>query len=109
LHLRDLHKLEGVLSPQHLQESELAVAFRENKINIRMCQYSFELLLQYLHGTDSMLMLGIVNEHINIQVFPGQPSPLPEEEEAITLTGKPQEVLDSMNQKELRWGVRLLI
>jgi hypothetical protein len=30
-------------------------------------QYSFELLLQYLHGTDSMLMLGIVNEHINIQ------------------------------------------
>ncbi|CAK9270407.1 unnamed protein product [Sphagnum jensenii] len=104
LHLRDLHKLEGVLSPQHLQESELAVAFRENKINIRMCQYSFELLLQYLHSTDSMLMLGIVNEHINIQVFPGQPSPLPEEEEAITLTGKPQEALDSMNQKELRWG-----
>ncbi|CAM6105979.1 unnamed protein product [Calypogeia fissa] len=104
LHLRDLQKLEGVLVPQHLQETELARTFRENKIGIRMCQYSFELLLQYLHNTDSMLMLGIVNEHINLQVFPGQPSPLFEEEEAVTLTGKAQEALDMINQKEIRWG-----
>ncbi|KAG6544504.1 hypothetical protein Mapa_014142 [Marchantia paleacea] len=104
LHMRDLQKLEGVLAPQHLEETELARSFRENKIDIKMCQYSFELLLQYLHNTDSMLMLSIVNAHINLQVVPGQPSPLFEEEEAVTLTGKAQDALELINQKEIRWG-----
>ncbi|KAL2613132.1 hypothetical protein R1flu_024824 [Riccia fluitans] len=105
IHMRDLQKLEGVLAPQHLEECELARTFRENKIDIKMCQYSFELLLQYLHNTDSMLMLGIVNAHINLQVVPGQPSQLFEEEEAVTLTGKAQDAMELINQKEIRWGV----
>lgn len=42
-------------------------------------------------------------------VFPGQPSPLFEEEEAVTLTGKAQEALDLINQKEIRWGVSNLV
>lgn len=98
-HVRDIQKLEGVLSPQHLQESELVLTLRKNKRDVKMCQYSFELLLQYLHGTDSMLMLGIVNEHLNIHVLPGPPSALPKEDEILA-----QGTLDYMNQKEIRWG-----
>lgn len=30
-------------------------------------QYSYELLLQHLHSTQSTTILGIVNEHINFQ------------------------------------------
>lgn len=105
LHLRDLQKLEGILSSEHLQEMELARSLRENKVNIKLCQYSFELLLQYLHNTDSTLMLGIVNEHINLQVCQGQPSTWSEEDELGALPGKIQETLNEVNQKEIRWGM----
>ncbi|XP_024390702.1 transcription initiation factor TFIID subunit 5 [Physcomitrium patens] len=98
-HVRDIQKLEGVLSPQHLHESELVLTLRNNKQSVKMCQYSFELLLQYLHGTDSMLMLGIVNEHLNIHVLPGPPSALPKDDEVVA-----QGTLDYLNQKEIRWG-----
>lgn len=30
-------------------------------------QYSYDLLLQYLHKSQSIIMLGIINEHINFQ------------------------------------------
>ena len=33
----------------------------------RFAQYSFELLLQFLHGADLMLMLAVLNQHINIE------------------------------------------
>ncbi|GBG86240.1 hypothetical protein CBR_g41144, partial [Chara braunii] len=67
LHIRDLQKLEGVTCPSHLQETDLAKTFLENKVNVKLCQYSFQLLLTFLHGSDCMLLLGIVNEHINLQ------------------------------------------
>ncbi|KAK1293291.1 hypothetical protein QJS10_CPB17g00212 [Acorus calamus] len=37
MHLRDLQKLEGVLSPSHLEE-EYANSLRQSKMNIRICQ-----------------------------------------------------------------------
>ncbi|KAK1317483.1 hypothetical protein QJS10_CPA05g02196 [Acorus calamus] len=37
MHLRDLQKLEGVLSPSHLEE-EHAHSLRQSKMNIRICQ-----------------------------------------------------------------------
>ncbi|KAK2644472.1 hypothetical protein Ddye_019667 [Dipteronia dyeriana] len=44
LHLRDLQKLEGVLPPSHLEEMEFAHSLRHNKVNIKICQYSYELI-----------------------------------------------------------------
>lgn len=106
LYLHDLQKLEGVLSPQHLEEMEFAHSLRQNKVNIKMCQYSYELLLQYLLKTECKIMLGIVNERINFQVSPGQPcGPYSSEGEVVTLTGSSQEAVEQINQKEIRWGV----
>eukprot|EP00250_Pteridium_aquilinum_P012760 c20924_g1_i1 orf=85-2091(+) len=104
LHLRDLQRLEGVLSSDHLQEMELARSLRDNKVNVKMCQYSFDLLLQYLHNTDSSLMLGIVNEHINLQVSTGPPTSWSDEEMG-SLGGKPQDAVSEVNPKEIRWGM----
>lgn len=104
LHVHDLQKLEGISSPQHLQENELARTFLDNKISTRLCQYSFELLLRFLHGAGLMLMLAIVNEHVNLQVFPGQPSPTAEDEEATVVTGKASQVVKQLNLKEIQWG-----
>ncbi|KAL6213005.1 hypothetical protein ACLB2K_018220 [Fragaria x ananassa] len=105
MHLRDLQKLEGVLSPSHLEEMEFAHSLRQSKVNITICQYSYELLLQFLHKSQSTTMLGIINEHINFQVSPGQPSSITDDAEAVTLTGGSQESANQINQKEIHWGL----
>lgn len=199
MHLRDLQKLEGVLSPSHLrvftsrtlifafliyeyistikykksshcyvviQEMEFAHSLRQSKVNIKICQvifwfffcflvgwcvyntiyswktlffgklsfqYSYELLLQFLHKSQSTTMLGIINEHINFQgksvwllvarviclyknvsvyvyfigfsVSPGQPSSISDDAESVTLTGSSQDSANQINQKEIHWGV----
>ncbi|KAK7351352.1 hypothetical protein VNO77_10733 [Canavalia gladiata] len=105
MHLRDLQKLEGVLSPTHLEEMEFAHSLRQSKFNIKICEYSYELLLQHLHSTQSTTILGIINEHINFQVTPGQPSLISDDPEAVTLTGSSQEAANQLNQKEIHWGL----
>ncbi|XP_058067620.1 transcription initiation factor TFIID subunit 5 isoform X2 [Magnolia sinica] len=105
IHLRDLQKLEGILSPSHLEEMEFAHTLRQSKVNIKICQYSYELLLQYLHKTQSITMLGIVNERINFQVSPGQPSSISDDAEAVTLIGSSQDTANQINQKEILWGL----
>ncbi|XP_020237888.1 transcription initiation factor TFIID subunit 5 [Cajanus cajan] len=105
MHLRDLQKLEGVLSPTHLEEMEFAHSLRQSKFNIKICEYSNELLLQHLHSTQSTTILGIINEHINFQVTPGQPSLISDDPEAVTLTGSSQEAANRINQKEIHWGL----
>ncbi|CAL0327175.1 unnamed protein product [Lupinus luteus] len=105
MHLRDLQKLEGVLSPTHLEEMEFAHSLRQSKFNIKICEYSYELLLQHLHSTQSTTILGIINEHINFQVTPGQPSSISDDPEAVTLTGSSQDAINQINQKEIHWGL----
>lgn len=105
MHLRDLQKLEGVLSPSHLKEMEFAHTLRLSKANIKMCQYSYDLLLQYLHKTESICMLGVINEHINFEVSPGQPSSLTDDTESVSLVGNGQDAFNLINQKEVYWGL----
>ncbi|CAN4097915.1 unnamed protein product [Withania somnifera] len=103
-HLRDLQKLEGVLSPSHLEEMEFAHSIRLSKVNIKMCQYSYDLLLQYLHKTESITMLGIINERINFQVSPGQPGSISDDAEVVTLVASGHDA-SLINQKEVHWGL----
>lgn len=105
MHLRDLQKLEGVLTPTHLEEMEFAHSLRQSKFNIKICEYSYELLLQHLHRTQSTTILGIINEHINFQVSPGQPSLISDDPEAVTLSGSSQDAANRINQKEIHWGL----
>jgi transcription initiation factor TFIID subunit 5 len=107
MHLRDLQKLEGILSPSHLEEMELARLSRQNKVKIRLCQYSYELLVQYLHKTKSLAMLGVINQHINFEVTPGQPTSISDDSEAVSLVGTSQDLAREINQEELHWGVGL--
>lgn len=104
MHAADLLKLEGVLSPSHLEEMEFAHYLRHTKANIKICQYSYDLLLQYLHKTQSMTMLGIINERINFQVTPGQPMSISEDVGVETIFS----IEDDANQashKEIQWGL----
>ncbi|KAH1067275.1 hypothetical protein J1N35_032262 [Gossypium stocksii] len=105
MHSHDLQKLEGVLSQSHLEEMEFARSLRQSKVNIKICQYSYDLLLQYLHKTQSTAMLGVINEHINFQVFSGQPSSTSDDAEVVTLIGSCQDAANQLNQKEIHWGL----
>ncbi|XP_042062817.1 transcription initiation factor TFIID subunit 5-like [Salvia splendens] len=105
MHTRDLQKLEGVLSPSHLEEMEFAHSLRQSKVGIKICQYSYDLLLQYLHKSQSITMLGIVNEHINFQVSPGQPNSIADDAEYVTFFGSEQDAANLINQKEIHWGL----
>ncbi|KAG5034168.1 hypothetical protein JHK87_009078 [Glycine soja] len=76
MHLRDLQKLEGVLSPNHLEEMEFAHSLRKSKFNIKICEvYSFITSL------------------------------ISDDPEAVTLTGSSQEAANLINQKEIHWGL----
>ncbi|CAN6459305.1 unnamed protein product [Victoria cruziana] len=105
MHLRDLQKLEGILSPSHLEENEFARLLRHSKVNIHICQYSYDLLLQYLQKTESMIMLGIINERINFQVSPGQPSSFTDDADVVSLMGSSNDIAKQVNQKEVHWGL----
>ncbi|CAI9767257.1 unnamed protein product [Fraxinus pennsylvanica] len=105
MHSRDLQKLEGVLSPSHLEEMEFAHSLRQSKVSIKICQYSYDLLIQYLHKTQSITMLGIINERINFQVSPGQPSSISDDAEVFTLVGSGHDAANLVNQKEIHWGL----
>lgn len=87
------------------KEMEFAHSLRQSKVNIKICQYSYDLLLQYLHKTQSIKMLGVINEHINFQVSPGQPSSISDDAEAVTLVGSGQDAANLINQKEIHWGL----
>ncbi|XP_042470278.1 transcription initiation factor TFIID subunit 5 [Zingiber officinale] len=105
MHLRDLQKLEGILSPSHLEEMELARSLRQNKVRIKICEYSYDLLLQYLQKTQSFSILGIVNERINFEVSPGQPISISDDAEVVALVGSSHDLAKHINQKEVRWGL----
>ncbi|CAL9775121.1 unnamed protein product [Musa acuminata subsp. burmannicoides] len=105
MHLRDLQKLEGILSPSHLEEMELARSLRQNKVKIKICQYAYDLLLQYLQKTQSLTILGIINERINFEVSPGQPISISDDMEVVALVGSNHDLAKQINQKEVRWGL----
>uniref|UniRef100_A0A804KMN9 TFIID subunit TAF5 NTD2 domain-containing protein n=1 Tax=Musa acuminata subsp. malaccensis TaxID=214687 RepID=A0A804KMN9_MUSAM len=105
MHLRDLQKLEGILSPLHLEEIELSRSFRQNKFKIKMCEYSYDLLLQYLQKTQSFTMRGVINEHIDFEVSPGQPTSSSGDADFVTIEGRNNDLVRQINQKEIHWGV----
>lgn len=62
----EIERLAGVTTPQHINENELVHIFRDHKYNVRLCSYSFELLVSFLHEKKFMLLLSIVNRYLNV-------------------------------------------
>ncbi|KAF5936297.1 hypothetical protein HYC85_027426 [Camellia sinensis] len=55
MHLRDLQKLEGVLSLCHLEEMEFAHSLRQSKVNLKICQLLEDSLEERLEKAGSLL------------------------------------------------------
>ncbi|RWW67443.1 hypothetical protein BHE74_00025113, partial [Ensete ventricosum] len=67
--------------------------------------YAYDLLLQYLQKTQSLTILGIINERINFEVSPGQPISISDDMEVVALVGSSHDLATQINQKEVRWGL----
>ncbi|XP_006657544.1 transcription initiation factor TFIID subunit 5-like isoform X2 [Oryza brachyantha] len=104
-HSRDLKKLEGILSPSHLEEMEVARSLRENKFRIKLCGSSYDLLLQYLHKTQALVLLGIINERITFEVSSGKSPLIADDSDAAVLIGTSKDLRKQINQKEVHWGM----
>jgi transcription initiation factor TFIID subunit 5 len=105
-HAQDIQKLSSLMMPMHLKENELALRFRQNKFNLKMSEYSFKLMMSFLQDNGFLLLLRIINEHLNILAFVGKPKESPEDklDSSGVMTGSSLQVITSINNKPIMWG-----
>mmetsp|Transcript_5675 Transcript_5675/g.6154 ORF Transcript_5675/g.6154 Transcript_5675/m.6154 type:complete len:662 (+) Transcript_5675:56-2041(+) len=102
MHDKELKELAVITTRELMQDDHKVKVLRGSKFRVTMCSFSFELLMTFLHENSFMLLLGIINRYINIQVFSGNPQALPivefpsvrDENERI-----------AMHQKDIYWGL----
>ena len=67
--------LAGLASPAHLRSDPTALKLKQNRMPVRCCQYTFDLLVKYLHVANQMALLSILNKHVAVTVTDGDPAP----------------------------------
>ena len=109
-HGEEVVALAGLASPAHLRSDPTAAKLRQNRMPVRCCQYTFDLLVKYLHVANQMALLSILNKRVVVTVTDGDPAP--EVDEAAraarsTITGiGPPSFVDAFNAKKTgRWGM----
>ena len=111
LHDDDVRALSGLSTPQHAESDATARKFRDNRVPISCCQYTFDLLVKYLHHANQMALLAVLNAHISVTIAKGDPAPHTDEahlsaKQVITGVGPPSKI-DKFNAQydAGRWGV----
>eukprot|EP00887_Chlorella_sp_A99_P008015 scaffold12.g8015.t1 len=64
---RQLQDLQAAASPEALAASPTAAALRAHRHRVRVCAYAYGLLMRFLQGGSLLLLLGLLNEHVNLQ------------------------------------------
>jgi hypothetical protein len=63
----DIDRLAAIQTPEHARENEFVKNLRQCKFSVTMCSYAWELLLAFLHEKRHMLLLSIINHHLQIK------------------------------------------
>ena len=63
----ELKKLSCITSAIHLKDNNIANTFRNNKYNLQLSSYSFELFISFLQENQFHVILKIVNQYLNIK------------------------------------------
>ncbi|CAN6652763.1 transcription initiation factor TFIID subunit 5 [Trichomonascus vanleenenianus] len=77
LHGQDIEKLSAVSLPAHLEENDLAKAFRTKKYQLRVSRTSFDLLLYFLHEIETnggSIIIRLLNQYVDTTVSTTRPS-----------------------------------
>ena len=102
----ELHDMLSLSTPEQLDTSSLAKTLRSQRTPARLSRYGYDLILQYLRQSDMMLMLGMLNQWIAVEVVQGA-VPLTALDDSGLLAGAGGDVdAGTINQTEL--DLRLL-
>jgi transcription initiation factor TFIID subunit 5 len=109
-HLRlygeDLAALSALSEPEHIMQDGVARKYLSHKVSIVMSEYSFELLVKFLHAQDLISMLSVLNAHLCVKVEQGEPSPFEDERDGtVVITGRTPEAQRKFNSLKCRWGL----
>ena len=66
-HPDEMRILAGVSLPDHVNNNALCKSYMEQRRVVRMCHYSFELLVSFLHRQDAMFLLAVLNQHFHFE------------------------------------------
>jgi len=67
LHGDEINRVISVTTRQQLEENEVTKKWRNNKFNVKMCRYSYNLLISFLQQSKFMGILGLVNQYLHLK------------------------------------------
>ncbi|KAJ3206042.1 Transcription initiation factor TFIID subunit 5 [Dinochytrium kinnereticum] len=73
-HGQDVSRIGSIIEPSHVECNDLAQGFLNNRYNLKMSRYSFELLLAFLQDNKFMLLTRLINRNLAIKVETDRPS-----------------------------------
>ncbi|KAG0203419.1 Transcription initiation factor TFIID subunit 5 [Mortierella sp. GBA30] len=100
MHSHDIARLATITDAQHVKENDLAQMYRSNKYHLRLSPVSFELLIAFLEDNKFVVLLRIVNQHLEIQVGAANAN----EDEVIGIVGHGTRQLSTFNQQRVALG-----
>ncbi|EGW34225.1 uncharacterized protein SPAPADRAFT_134515 [Spathaspora passalidarum NRRL Y-27907] len=111
LHGVEVSKFAGLALPEHLEENELAVAYRNHKYRILVSKTSLNLLLYFLHENEAVgggILIRIINQYLDPVISINRPDKVDREGEANPEEGIPEYVTDTNEvEKFNEQGVKL--
>ena len=114
IHGDELMRLKSISDSVQLKENSLASTYRNNKYNLTMSAYSFQLLINFLQEHNFFVLLKILNQYINIRVLVSRPatSTLGSAKTSFDKETRPQGInglsstlQNQINTEPLNWGV----
>ncbi|KAF9180830.1 Transcription initiation factor TFIID subunit 5 [Haplosporangium sp. Z 767] len=100
MHSQDIARLATITDAQHIKENDLAQIYKTNKYHLRMSPVSFELLIAFLQDNKFIVLLRIVNQHLEIQVGAANAN----EDDIIGIVGHGSHQLSTFNQQSITLG-----
>lgn len=110
-------RLKSISDSVQLKENSLASTYRNNKYNLTMSAYSFQLLINFLQENNFFVLLKILNQYINIRVLVSRPTSASSgsSKSIIDKESRPQGIIglsstlqNQINTEPLSWGVHPL-
>ncbi|CEO96381.1 Transcription initiation factor TFIID subunit 5 [Plasmodiophora brassicae] len=107
---REIQSVTGLQYPEQLDGNATAKRFRTYKVDVVLSSYSHQLLMSFLQETKLYLLLKIINEHINLSIMTAKPLTSAEigggkEAGTSEITGLTPSEIETMNSREVEWGL----
>ncbi|KAJ4460359.1 putative Transcription initiation factor TFIID subunit 5 [Paratrimastix pyriformis] len=105
LHQEEIERLLAARTPQLIDDSPLATIFLQHKYIISMSQDTAQLLFRHLHDNHRLLILSLLNQHVDLQTYSGQPRPSADRPADVGITGMEGLGIKALNRRPIQWGV----